>query len=172
MSDATAVVTAERQAGSARADAEAKSADDRAELRQAVQTTDHALVATRAERVSRSQARVGQLLGAPPDDPGRRATWCGIAYRLETALDDPADAARLAWSKDPLDRLTRGLLEADPVIVDQAKEIVAGATGIAMEPPVNLADVTAWETAVRAGLKAARLSHASRGPDIAPGLGL
>jgi hypothetical protein len=126
----------------------------------------------RAERVSRSRSRLGQLLGAPPDDPGRRATWCGIAYRLETALDDPADAARLAWSKDPLDRLTRGLLEADPVIVDQAKEIVAGATGIAVEPPVNLADVTAWEDGDTGWTEGSAPVPCLSRTDIASGFGL
>jgi conjugative relaxase-like TrwC/TraI family protein len=177
VSSATAVVTTEGRAVSDHAEAEKGFSDERAELRQVVRTMDAALVTTRAERVrgsldGRSESRLRQLLGPPPQDPRCRAVWCGIAYRLEVAFDDPAAAARLAWSKDPLDCLTRGLVGVDSGAVAHAHEIIAGGTGFAIDPLINRADPAAWEQAAQAGLKAGRLGRGRRGPEVVAGLGL
>ncbi len=140
--NATAVVTTERQAVTARSDAETKTAVERAELRRAVRTINDALVTSRAERVRQSLndhagTRLGQLLGPPPPDPRGRIAWCAIADCIETALDDPADRARLRWSKNPLDRLTRGLLDTDPTAVARAHRIFAGDVGAAIDRRMN-----------------------------------
>jgi hypothetical protein len=163
--------------GLERATAEARTGEGLAELRKALRSVDEALAITRPERVhtildASTGSGLGQLLRAPPEKLEGRAAWCGIAYRLETALDDPGRAARLAWSNDPLDRLIRGLLDAEPAAVTAAQDIIAGAVGIASETRINLADPAAWEQAARAGSQAARLAHVIRGQEAVSGLGL
>jgi hypothetical protein len=90
---------------------------------------------------------------------------------LETALDDTAAMSRLAWSKDPVDRLTRGLVDADPAEVVRAQEIIAAVVGTASQPHIDLADPTAWEQATQDGMRAVRQASRIHGSDVATGLG-
>jgi hypothetical protein len=171
----SALVARERQAVSERADAEAQTVEERTEQRQSLRTIDHALVLTRADRVCQAldgplRAPVGQMLGPPPQEPASRAVWCGIAYRVETALDEPSEAARLLWSKDRLDRLTRGLLDAEPEAVARAQAIIAGSANITVDRHA-LADPAAWERTTRAAADSIRSAHRPRPPDLESSLG-
>ena len=175
--NAKVVVTTERQAVTTRRDAETKTAVECAERRHAVQTIDDALDTTRPERVRQSLndhagTRLGQLLGPPPLDPRSRIAWCAIADRIETALDDPAERGRLLWSKNPLDRLTRGLLDADPPAVAQAQRVIAAAAaGGAIERRSNLREPSR-DQATRVGSDSLGHHWIGRSPDDGLGLGL
>ena len=174
---ARTVVAIEQHAISERVAAETRTSEERLDLRRAIQSVNEALAATRPERVhatvdAPSRSRLGLMMGAPPRDPMGRAAWCGLAYRLETALDDTAAMSRLAWSKDPIDRLTRGLVDADPAAVARAQEIIAAFVGTATQPRIDLADPTAWEQATQDGMKAVRQPGRNHRFDVATGLGL
>ena len=91
-----------------------------------------------------------------------RAAWCEIAYRLETALDDPAETSRLAWSKT----------HADPATMVHAGEILAATVGAASDVPIDPADPTAWERATQVGVKAVGKAARDHGTDVAAGFGL
>ena len=181
VSNATTVVATERQAVSNRAAAEARTSDERAALRQAVRTVDEALTTTRPDRVpailnAHIGSRLGELLGTPPEDAKGQAAWCGIAYRMETALDAThldhiRNAAGLSWSKDPLDRLTNELLDSDPRAIAHAQAIIASKPPIVVGHGIDVSNPLLWERAARVGWERAVQTDQSVRSDIAVELG-
>ena len=158
MVNTAATVEAERTAVAVRAQVEQAVAGERSALLHGKRATDDALDATRPARVLDAATdplggHLGRLLGTPPPDRASRAAWCGLAQRIETVLDDPAERARLEWSRQPTDILVRGLLSDGPHAAAHARDAISGATGLQIEA-VALNDPSVWEECLRIGTEA------------------